>query len=115
MPYELSPEERETHLNMTGDNHGEWMLTTDDPYWIRRMEKLGIEPVKALGKWAFLYRLSADNVLVRKGKRYVSEERREALRQNARFGVRNTDGNSNLAEEPVDNEQSGDKYSDDGE
>ena len=77
MATELQPEERETHLNMTGDNHNEWEVFTDDPYWIRRLEKMGIAPVKRVG-FGFQYRLSADQVLIRKGKPQVSEATRLA-------------------------------------
>lgn len=80
MAYELTPEERETHLNMTGDNHGEWEIFTDDPYWIRRLEKLGIEPFQKVG-WGFKYRLNADQVLIRKGKKQLSEATRTAMRE----------------------------------
>ncbi|TXH45896.1 MAG: hypothetical protein E6Q97_30650 [Desulfurellales bacterium] len=83
MAYELTPEERETHLNMTGDNHGEWEVFTDDPYWIKRLEKLGIEPFQKVG-WGFKYRLSADQVLIRKGKRQVGEAQRTAMRERAK-------------------------------
>lgn len=88
---ELIPSERETHLNMTGDNHSEWEVFSDDPYWVRRFEKLGMKPTKVVAG-GHHYRLSADQVLIRKGKRRVSEARREAMRQNAQFGVKNTNG-----------------------
>lgn len=77
MGYELTPEERETHLNMTGDNHDEWEVFTDDPYWIRRFEKLGVEPFQKVG-WGYKYRLRADQVLIRKGKPQISEATRLA-------------------------------------
>jgi len=32
---ELQLEERETHFTMTGDNHTQWVIFTDDPYWSR--------------------------------------------------------------------------------
>lgn len=77
MAYALQPEERETHLNMTGDGHSTWLVFTDDGYWIRRFERLGIQPVKAVGA-GYEYRLNADQVLVRKGKPQVSEATRLA-------------------------------------
>ena len=73
----MTPDERETHLNMTGDNHDEWVLFTDDPYWIRRLHKLGIQPVSKSGE-GLRYRLSADQILIRKGKPHVSEATRLA-------------------------------------
>ncbi len=74
---DLHPEERETHLNMNGDEHGSWELFTDDAYWIRRLAKLGIQPVATVGA-GHKYNLSADQVLIRKGKRMVSEAQRLA-------------------------------------
>ena len=53
------------------------------------LEKLGIEPVR-VGGCGRQYRLTADQVLIRKGKRQVSEAQRERLRQNAHFGGKNT-------------------------
>ena len=75
---EQTKEERETHLSMSGDDHGAWELFTDDPYWMRRIEKLDIAPVKAVGA-GFVYRLNADQVVVRKGKRKVSEATRRSM------------------------------------
>lgn len=45
MAVDLQVDERETHLSMAGNEHGHWEVFTDDPYWIRRFERLGIEPV----------------------------------------------------------------------
>lgn len=66
---------RETHLNMMAHDHKTWELFSDDPYWIRRMEKLGIEPTEKVGE-GFMYTLRSDQVLVRKGKRTVSDRQR---------------------------------------
>lgn len=85
MAIELTPEERETHISMAGDDHATFDVFSDDPYWIRRLEKLGVKPYASVGA-GFKYKLRADQVLVRKGKRMVSEEQRNALRQRAHFG-----------------------------
>lgn len=74
----MTNEERETHLNMTGDDHNQWELFTDDPYWMRRMEKLGIEPIKQVGE-GFTYTVLAEQVSFRKGKRKLSEAQRQKL------------------------------------
>lgn len=76
MSNEIILDHRETHLNMMAHDHRTWELFTDDPYWIRRMEKLGIEPTEKVGD-GFLYRLLADQVLIRKGKRQVSDKQRQ--------------------------------------
>lgn len=72
---EIVLDHRETHLNMTADNHGEWEAFTDDPYWIRRMERLGVQPTQKVGE-GYKYTLRADQVLVRAGKRTVSDAQR---------------------------------------
>ena len=91
MAVELDRSERETHLNMTGDNHDVWEVFSDDPFMIRRIEALGVKPIEAVGA-GFIYQLSADQVLLRKGKRKVSDAQREAMRANAHFGVKITSG-----------------------
>lgn len=88
MAVDLQTDERETHLSMAGNEHGHWEVFTDDPFWIRRFERLGIEPVRVVGSGR-QYRLTADQVMIRKGKRQVSEAQRERMRQNAHFGGKN--------------------------
>lgn len=47
----LTNEERETHFNMTGDDHGRWHIFTDDPFWLRRLDKCkGAECIRAVGE-----------------------------------------------------------------
>lgn len=76
MSNEIVLDHRETVLNMTADNHGEWEVFTDDPYWIRRLERLSVQSTKKVGE-GFKYKLRADQVLIRAGKRQVSEEQRQ--------------------------------------
>jgi hypothetical protein len=74
---DLSNEERETHLNMTGDDHGTWTVFSDDPYWVRRLEKIGAELVRETGKGRE-YRLAANMVTIRKApkhRKYTAEEK----------------------------------------
>ena len=79
MTAELTVEERETHLNMGGDDHGTWTLYSDDPYWIRRLDKLGVPCViRGAGRE---YTLTADQVLIRRGKRRMSDATRHAAGQ----------------------------------
>lgn len=75
----MTAAERETHFNMTGDNHGTWEVFTDDPYWIARLAKIATAyKVNGEGRW---YKLRADQVVVRAG---VSEAKREAGRKSAK-------------------------------
>ena len=71
----LTIAERETHLNMTGDDHGTWDVFTDDPFWIARLDKIATAyKVNGEGRW---YKLRADQVVVRIG---ISDAKREASR-----------------------------------
>ena len=94
--YELLPEERETHFNMVGDNHNEFIVFSDDPYWVRRLDKIAVGVAVGTGKE---YRLRADQVLVRAGKpqREYTDAQREAMSQRAKFMGKNTIGNRALA------------------
>jgi len=72
----LSNEERETHLNMTGDNHKEWAVFTDDPFWIRRLDKIATGTLVGKGKE---YRLEIGQVTIRAKRAPMSEAQKAAL------------------------------------
>lgn len=74
---DLSNEERETHLNQSAADRKTWEMATDDPVWIARMERLGIAPDRTRGATHF-YTLKDEQVVVRKGKRHMSEAQRAA-------------------------------------
>jgi hypothetical protein len=84
--HKLKPEEQETHFNMTGDNHNEWVVFTDDAFWIARLDKLvkaGHVPEPRLIGAGKEYKLKANQVLVRPSpkQREYSAETAERLRQ----------------------------------
>lgn len=82
----MNANERETCLNMTGDDHNTWELFTDDPFMIRHMARLNIAPVETVGA-GYRYKLNADQVLIRRGKKQLSSTTRQAMAarlQNAR-------------------------------
>lgn len=81
---ELITDHRETMLNMAAGNHGEWELFSDDPFWMRRLEKLGIKPFEKAGE-GYIYKLRADQVLIRAGKRGVSDEQRKKAAERMRL------------------------------
>ncbi|MFN8465458.1 MAG: hypothetical protein U0X20_07905 [Caldilineaceae bacterium] len=91
MPFQLTLAERETHLNMTGDDHATWIAHSDDPWFWRRMEELGIEPVRTIGSETRVYHLSASNVSFRRKMQLSDEERarRASNMQNAKRSLRN--------------------------
>ena len=75
----LTIAERETHLNMTGDDHGTWDVFTDDPFWIARLDKIATAyKVNGEGRW---YKLRSDQVVVRVG---ISEAKKAAGRKAAK-------------------------------
>jgi hypothetical protein len=78
---ELLPEERETHLNMVGDDHGTWIVFSDDPYWMRRLDRIAeVVRVTGVGKE---YRLDANQVIIKAKPKPLSPERKEQLAKQA--------------------------------
>lgn len=77
---DLSNEERETHANMAGDTHGEWTVFSDDPYWVRRLDKIAAGTPVGKGKE---YKLQANQVTLRAvpKKRKITDEQRDEQRQ----------------------------------
>lgn len=72
----LSNEERETHLNMSGDNHREWFIFTDDPFWIRRLDKFAKGEIVGKGKE---YRLDVGQVTIRAKRAPMSDAQKALL------------------------------------
>ena len=79
---ELSPAERETHLNQAGDDHNTWTVYTDDPYWIRRLDKI-TEATKIEPHGGKHYTLDKQQVSLRKKRKPISAEQRQVLRERA--------------------------------
>jgi len=67
--------EIETHLNMSAENRDAWEMATDDIVMKRRMERMGIAPTRKQGDVCF-YSLTSANIVIRKGKRKVSDAQR---------------------------------------
>lgn len=83
---DLTLEERETHFNMTGDNHDLFEVYSDDPYWIRRLDKIAVAWRIEYGGGKH-YRLDASQITVRAKPKELSEsekERRAALMRQVR-------------------------------
>lgn len=59
------PKERETAITMTSEDHTRWQVWTDDPYWIRRLDRIAEGKPSAGGK---AYTLRADQVLLRRAR-----------------------------------------------
>ena len=76
---DMTNAERETHLNMSADDRGTWQVYSDDPVMQRRMEKVGATLVKTEAHGGKHYTMRADQVLLRLGKRKVSEAQRKVL------------------------------------
>ena len=81
---ELILDHRETHINMMACDHTEWEIFSDDPYWMRRLEKLGIKPIEKVGD-GYLYKLRSDQVFIRAGKRKISDEQRKKSSERMRL------------------------------
>ena len=73
----LTLAEMETHLNLTADDRNTWTVSSDDPVMQRRLEAIGATLLREgrNGTTKF-YTLRADQVLLRTGKRKVSDAQR---------------------------------------
>ena len=78
----LTNSERETHLNMTADNRGQWVIGSDDPVMQRRIEAVGATLTKQRGDWRE-YTLPAEQVTIRR-RRELTDEQRAALSERAK-------------------------------
>lgn len=82
--------ETETHLNMVADERGVWHVYSDDRVMQVKLEKAGAVLVKEHGdaKW---YTLRSDQIVIRKGKRKMTEEQmRQAKERMARIHAKRT-------------------------
>ena len=70
----LTLEEQETHISMIADNRGLWIVYSDDPVMIARLERIGAKLTEiAPDEIGRHYELRADQVLLRAGKRQLSD------------------------------------------
>ena len=79
--------ERETHLNLAADDRSIWHVASNDPVMIARLQRIGADLVSVKGETVF-FTLRADQVLLRKGKRHVSDATRHAAAQRLRVSSR---------------------------
>lgn len=79
----LTNEERETHLNMVASDRGQWIVFSDDPVMIRRLERIGAEFIRDVGQGKE-FRLRSEQVLLRTGKRKISEAQRRKASETMR-------------------------------
>lgn len=80
MTLQLSLEETETVIQQTADNRSEWIVSTEDVVFQRKMERLGIESIYVSNDGQFKqYKLTLHNIAFKKGKRVISEETRLQL------------------------------------
>lgn len=77
MTNELSNAERETRLNMVADDRNVWIVFTDDPVMMRKFDAI-TEFKRAVGAGKE-YRLRADQLSFRRGKKQLSPERKAQL------------------------------------
>lgn len=75
--------ERETHLNQVADDRSTWEAASNDPVMVARLQRIGAVLVRTVGETHF-YRLRADQVVIRSGKRKVSERARIEAAQRLR-------------------------------
>jgi hypothetical protein len=80
MAIESHKDERETHLNVLAADRGYWEAASNDPVMIRKLQSIGAQAIRVQGDVCF-FRLSFDQVLLRKGKRKVSDTQRNRFRK----------------------------------
>jgi hypothetical protein len=83
------PKERETALTMSSEDHSRWHVWTDDPYMMRRLDRLAAGEPADSGK---RYTLRADQVLLRKGKPQLSAAQKGQRTRNLKRGTETSDG-----------------------
>lgn len=84
----MTNEERETHLSMTADDRSIWIVFSDDPVMMRRLDAIA-EFVRNVGEGKE-YRLRADQLTLRKRKRQLSEAHKAQLADRMRRLRKNT-------------------------
>ena len=79
---DLLLEERETHINQTANDRSKWIIYTDDPVWINRLDKMlgNDEVTRTANGIGFLYVVPVSYVRV-KPPRKLSEEHKAKLRE----------------------------------
>jgi hypothetical protein len=108
MPAELTLAEMETHLNMTADNRGEWIITSDDPVMCRRFEAIGAVLVRTVGQLRE-YTLPANQISLRNPPKPMSEERKAelAMRLRSPDSAPTIQGAKQANRAPYDNREDG--------
>lgn len=72
--------DREIIISQDADNRQEWNVFTDDPVMVRKLEAIGATRTDTRGESTF-WTIRADQILLRRGKRQVSEANRQAARE----------------------------------
>ena len=90
----LTASERETIFRMVGDDHGEWDVFTDDPFWVARLDKIATAyRVNGEGKW---YKIPANQVTIKAPPKPPTEAQIEARRKAVELMNSRQDGVSGL-------------------
>lgn len=76
-------EETESALWQCAEDRSTWEMTTEDAVMIRQMERIGAEFVCELFGGARRYKLRADQVVLRRGKKQMTAAQLETSRRNA--------------------------------
>ena len=90
----LTPSERETRFSMMGDDHSQWDVQTDDPFWIARLDKIATAyRVNGEGRW---YKIPARQVTLRAPAKPLTEAQIEIRRKAGERLRKRHDGVSGL-------------------
>lgn len=78
----LTLEEQETVFNIIANDRNKVHVFSDDPIWIARLDKIS-EAIRVTGEGKE-YILRIDQLVVRKGKKHMSDEQRAAMSERMR-------------------------------
>jgi hypothetical protein len=75
----LKLDELETNINMTGDDRSKWILVSDDPVMINKLNKISIG-TKLNNSTAYEYTLDASQISIKK-KRVLTEDQKRKSKE----------------------------------
>lgn len=84
---ELKLDERETHLNLTADNRGQWVAFSDDPVMMKRLDRIAHgQPHGDAGGKVYILDKTQVSLRQRSPKRILTADERRAIGERLRAG-----------------------------
>lgn len=80
---DLKLDEKETHLNLTANNRGQWVAYTDDDVMKRKLDKIATGKAHGLG-WVYVLDKSQVSLRQRRAKRILTDDERRVIGERLR-------------------------------